>query len=296
MIRVAVMALVLISVLAWVTGSGTTGSTGAADSVSATAQIPVAGSPGAGTAPSARPSAAGSFIWEVYPAGGRNPLAAIPNPGTGTGDHRLLAALLPQSAAGEPRFLSAALSTLLLPPAVVALPDRDRRSLFIGLRQYSAAVTGPPECAGWTAGLWLEVVTSFNETGVQLAVAESVPAPSGWPLFSEAIITGPPAVLGSLADPAVPAGCRTITSQTLYPGGIRALAATRLGLGSRAFEITGTGQFPVWTWAEVVRGPGFVLEVRIPTQSGSSGSDPGASLASITAAAYQRASTTLGAP
>jgi hypothetical protein len=226
----------------------------------------------------------------VVPAGSPNPQAAIPNPGTGTGDPLLVAALLPPpSAAGR-------LHSLLLPAAVVALPDRDRRSLFIPLRQYSAAVTGPPECAGWTAGLWLEVVTSFNQAGVQLAVTQqSVPGPSGWPMFSEAIITGPPAVLGSLADPAVPIGCRTITSQTAYPGGVRTLVVARAGLGSRAFEITGTGKFPVWTWAEVVRGPGFVLEVRIPVQSGAPGSDPGASLASIAAAAYQRAIMTLGA-
>ena len=224
----------------------------------------------------------------VVPAGSPNPQAAIPNPGTGTGDPLLVAALLPPSAAGR-------LRALVLPPAVVALPDRDPRSLFIPLRQYSAAVTGPPECAGWTAGLWLEVVASFNQAGVQLAVAQqSVPGPSGWPMFSEAIITGPPAVLGSLADPAVPTGCRTITSQTAYPGGVRTLVATRAGLGSRAFEVTGTGKFPVWTWAEVVRGPGFVLEVRIPVQSGAPGSDPGASLASITTAAYQRAIRTLG--
>ncbi len=115
----------------------------------------------------------------------------------------------------------------------------------------------------------------------------------GWPVFSEAITTGPAAVLVSLADPALPAGCRTITSQTAYPGGIRALAAARLGLGSWAFEVTGTGKFPVWTWAEVVWGPGFLLEVRIPVQSGLPGSDAGAWLGSITAAACQRAVTTL---
>ena len=276
--------LVLIPVLAAIAGCATPRSPSAAASASTTA-----GGARTGSASRALPSPLEFARAAVVPAGSPNPQAAIPNPGAGTGDPRLVTALLPQSAAGH-------LRSFLLAPAVVALPDRDRRSLFIPLRQYSAAVTGPPECAGWTAGLWLEVVTSFNQAGVQLAVTQqSVPATSGWPMFSEAIITGPPAVLGSLADPAVPAGCRTITSQTGYPGGVRALAAPRAGLGSRAFEVTGTGKFPVWTWAEVVRCPGFVLEVRIPVQSGAPGSDPGASLASITAAAYQRAIMTLGA-
>jgi len=270
------MALVLMMVLAAIAGC-------------ATPRSPGADSAKAGSASRARPSPSEFASAWVIPVRGPNPQAAIPNPGTGAADPRLVAALLPQSASGH-------LRALLLPPAVVALPDRDRRSLFLPLRQYSAAVTGPPQCAGWTAGLWLEVVTGFNETGVQLAVTQqSVPAPSGRPMFSEAIITGPPAVLASLADPPVPARCRTITSQTAYPGGIRALPAARAGLGSRAFEITGTGEFPVWTWAEVVRGPGFLLEVRIPVQSGSAGSNPGASLASIAAAAYKRAIITLGA-
>ncbi len=97
----------------------------------------------------------------VIPVGGPNPQAAIPNPGTGTGKQLLVRALLPQSASGH-------LRAFLLPPAVVALPDRDRRSLFIPLRQAASGVAGPPECTGWTAGLWLEVVTSFNEPGVQL--------------------------------------------------------------------------------------------------------------------------------
>ena len=277
------MTLVLMPVLATLAGCAAPRSPGVAASVST-----MAGAARAGSASTAQPSPSEFASAAVVPAGSPNPQAAIPNPGTGTGDPRLVAALLPQSASGH-------LRAFLLPPAVVALPDRDRRSPFIPLRQYSAAVTGPPECAGWTAGLWLEVVTSFNQAGVELAVTrQSVPAPSGWPMFSEAIITGPPAVLGSLADPAVPAGCRTITSQTAYPGGVRTLAAARAGLGSRAFEVTGTGKFPVWTWAEVVRCPGFVLEVRIPVQSGAPGSDPGASLASITAAAYQRAIMTLG--
>ena len=69
------------------------------------------------------------------PAGGPNPEAAIPNPGTGPGNPLLLRALLPQSSSGRE-------SALLLPPAVVALPDRDLRSLFIALRQYASPDPG----------------------------------------------------------------------------------------------------------------------------------------------------------
>jgi hypothetical protein len=113
-----------------------------------------------------------------------------------------------------------------------------------------------------------------------------------WLEFSEAIITGPPPVLNSLADPALPASCRKIDGRAGYAGGVRALAEPRVGLGSRAYQITGTGRVPVWQWAEVARGPGFVLEVRIPVQAPSPG-DPGRSLGGIVAAAYHRAAATL---
>lgn len=279
--RTAAIALVLTATTAVaISGCAAAGTAGAAGRTAA-----ISGSASAGSGPGARPSVVASAA--VIPAGGPNPQAAIPNPGTGTGNQLLVRALLPQSASGR-------LRALLLPPAVVALPDRDRGSLFIPLRQAASGVAGPPECLGWTAGLWLELVTSFNEPGVQLAVTQqSVPAGSGWPVFSEAIITGPAAVLHSMADPALPDGCRTITSQTVYPGGIRALAAARLGLGSRAYEVTGTGKFPVWTWAEVVQGPGFLVEVRIPVQSGLRGSAAPGWLGNITGAAYRRAETTL---
>ena len=214
-----------------------------------------------------------------------NPEAAIPNPGTGAGDPRLMQALLPQSAAAR---------LALLPAAVVAMPDRDRESLFIPLRQTADPVVGPPECAEWTAGLWSEVVTRFNVPGVQLAVdQEPKPAHAEWPAYAEGIITGPAQVLDSLADPALPAACRAITSPPGYPGGVRPLAPAGLGQGSRAFEVTGTGKIQVWLAAEVVRGPGFVLEVRIPAQVSPPGNDPAAWLGDITAAAYQRAEMTL---
>lgn len=161
-------------------GPGRPGATGAA-------------SPGASAAATAKPSIYSTM--EAIPAGGQNPQAAIPNPGTGTGDPLLVRALPPQSS-------SRRAVVLLLPPAVVALPDRDRSSLFIGLRQYSSPVIGPQVCDGWTAGLWMLAVTSFNQPGVQLAVTEqSVPTPADLPSFSEAIITGPPSVLNAMDSP-----------------------------------------------------------------------------------------------
>ena len=244
------------------------------------------GRPAAPARSAASALSAFSTVFATQP-GGTNPEASIPNPGTGKGDLTLVKALLPQTAAGRA-------AALLLPPAIVALPDTDPRSFFIGLRQFSSPVAGPPECLGWTAGLWQVALASFNRSGVQLAITEqSVPSTSGLPLFSEAIIMGPARVLAALADPPLPAACRAITSQTSYPGGVRPLALARHGLRSRAYEVTGTGRVPVWQWAEVVSGPGFVLEVRIPDQS----PNPVApvQLPAITAAAYQRAVAVLSA-
>lgn len=241
---------------------------------------------------SALPSrSAGAFVIQ---AGGHNPEAAIPNPGTGAGDPLLVEALLPQSSSGRA-------AAFLLSPSVVAMPDRDRRSLFIGLRQYSSPVVGPPACEGWTAGLWTVVVGSFNRPGVQLGITEqSMPTPAGLPMFSEAIISGPPSVLDALADPPLPAACRDITTPP-DPGGVKPTAVAapdaltvRGAISARAFEITGTGTFPVWQWAEVVRGRGFLLEIRIPNQSANP--DPGTALATIAANAYRRAARVLAAP
>jgi hypothetical protein len=260
---------------------------------------PRAGSPASGGAPAtsgARPSeSAFATIFHISAnassSGGAvavNPGTAIANPGTGTGDPRLTQALLPQSASARYRIA-------WLPAAVVAMPDRDRGSLFIPLRQTADPVAGPAECAEWTAGLWSEVVTSFNVPGVQLAVDQDPqPAHADWPGYAEAIITGPARVLDSLAEPVLPAACRAISSPPGYPGGVRPLAPAGLGQGSRAFEVTGTGKVRVWIAAEVVRGPGFVLEVRIPSQVSPAGNDPAAWLGDITAAAYQRAETALG--
>ena len=241
-------------------------------------------SPRGSVAATSKPSAYAAIL--AIPAGGRNPQAAIPNPGTGTGDPLLVGALLPQSASGRA-------AVLLLPPAVVALPDRDRGSMFLGLRQYSSPVIGPHVCDGWTAGLWMLAVTSFNRPGVQLAVTkQTVPTPAGLPSFSEAIITGPSSVLSAMDAP-LPADCRAIAGQP-YSGGVRPIGAGAPVPGSgraQAFEVTGTGKFPVWQWAEVVRGPDFLLEIRIPNQSAFA--DPGAALATITASAYSRAAAVL---
>jgi hypothetical protein len=219
-----------------------------------------------------------AFIWQ---AGSANPEARLPNPGTGAGDPRLLAALLPQ-AAGD-RFD--------LPAAVVAMPDTDRRSLFIGLRQMGTPVAGPPECDGWYGGLWTAVVARFNVRGVQLAVTMlgAQPRARRSVSFSEAIITGPSAILRSLAGPVPPAACRVIAGAGADSGGIRPLTVPRTGLASWAYEVTGAGKFPVWQWVEVVRGPGFLLEVCIPIQEFAPKEYPDTLLPRFAAAAYRRA-------
>jgi hypothetical protein len=217
----------------------------------------------------------------MMPVGGPNPEATIPNPGTGPGNPLLARALLPQSA--PPR-----LAPTQLPPGVVALPDRDLRSLFVGLRQYGSPVIGPRACDGWTAGLSAVVLSSFNEPGVQLG-AELAMRPLG---FAETIITGPPSVLDALADPPLPMACHDIATPH-YSGGVKPVAATVPGaVSARAFEVTGTGKFPVWIWAEVIRGENFLLEIRAPVQSANP--DPGAALSTIAANAYHRAATVLG--
>ena len=224
-----------------------------------------------------------SSIMEM-PAGGPNPETAVPNPGTGTGNPLLVRALLPQSAPGRQ-------AAFLLPPAVVALPDRDLHSLFIGLRQYASPVAGPRACDEWTAGLSSTVLREFNLPGEQLGIEKSTQPPDGQPMFSETIVTAPPPVLSALADPPLPAVCRNITAPP-YPGGVKpGTVAVPDAVGERIFEITGTGKFPVWQWAEVIQGKGFLLEIRIPNQSGDP--EPGTALPTIAANAYHRAAAIL---
>ena len=284
MTRALTLLLAVLSVLTGLAGCATRAPGGGAGSpavgaTSAPAREPAA--PVAGVTPSASATAF------MMPAGGPNPEAAIPNPGTGEGDPLLVRALLPQVSSGRE-------AALLLPPAVVALPDRDPRSLFIALRQYASPVVGPQACDRWTAGLSALAVSAFNRPGVQLGVTEqSVPTQAGLPMFSEAVITGPPAVLDALADPPLPAACRAITTPH-YPGGVKPATVPAPGpgtLSARAFEVTGTGKFPVWTWAEVIRGRGFLMEIRIPNQSANP--DPGTALTTIAASAYDRAAAVL---
>jgi hypothetical protein len=284
MTRMLAMLLAVMAVLTGVAGCATRAPDGTAGSPTGDVASPAAhgaAASAAGVTPS--PSATAFMM----PAGGPNPEAAIPNPGTGAGNPRLVRALLPQSPPGRA-------AAFLLPPAVVALPDRDLRSLFIGLRQYASPVVGPQACDGWTAGLSTVVVSSFNRPGVQLGVTEqSVPTQAGLPMFSEAIITGPPSVLDALANPPLPAACRAITTPQ-YAGGVKPTTVPAPGPGvvsAQAFKVTGTGKFPVWTWAEVIKGRGFLLEIRIPNQSAKP--DPGAALTTIAANAYHRAATVL---
>jgi hypothetical protein len=248
------------------------------------ARPPGAHAGGAPASPAGDPTPSVFSSVMVMPAGGPNPETAIPNPGTGSGNPLLARALLPQSAPGRE-------AALLLPPAVVALPDRDPHSLFIGLRQYASPVTGPRACDQWTAGLSSAVLRGFNLAGVQLGIEQSTQPPDGQPMFSETIVTAPPAVLGALADPPLPAACRDITTPP-YPGGVKPGTVTAPdAAGERIFEITGTGKFPVWQWAEVIRGNGFLLEIRIPNQSGDP--EPGTALPAIAANAYHRAAAIL---
>lgn len=247
-------------------------------------RAPADGAPPSPTAEST-PSVFSSVM--EMPAGGPNPEAAIPNPGAGAGNPLLARALLPQSAPGRE-------AALLLQPAVVALPDRDLHSLFIGLRQYASPVAGPRACDEWTAGLSSAVLSDFNLPGVQVGIERSTQSPDGQPMFSETIVTAPPPVLGALADPPLPAVCRNITTPP-YPGGVKPGTVTAPdAVGERIFEITGTGKFPVWQWAEVIQGKGFLLEIRIPNQSGDP--EPGAALPTIAANAYHRAAAILTPP
>jgi hypothetical protein len=94
-------------------------------------------------------------------------------------------------------------------------------------------------------------------------------------------------------DPPLPAACHVIKTPH-YPGGVEPTTVPAPGpgtLSARAFVVTGTGKFPVWTWAEVIRGRGFLVEIRIPNQSANP--DPGAALTTIAANAYQRAAAVL---
>lgn len=224
--------------------------------------------------PAATPSVYMSVSINGIPAGSPNPEETIPNPGASPGNWLLAQALLRQSKPAPPTQLS---------PGVVALPDRDLGSMFIGLRQYGTPVIGPHACDEWTAGLSAAVLASFNQAGVQLGIEHGGQNPD----FAETIVTGPPSVLDALADPPLPTACRDITTPH-YSGGVKPVAARVPGaVSARAFEITGTGKPSVWMWAEIVQGRNFVLEIRIPIQSDSP--NLGVTLSPTAAAAYNHA-------
>jgi hypothetical protein len=218
---------------------------------------------------------------------------AIRNPGTGERDPRVAAALLTRFQDSHPSGD--------LPGAVVALPVIDRRSMFIPLRQVSSPLDGGHDCERWTAGLWLAVLDDVNVRGVQLGVTElnAVTAEAALrgtkiahPLmFSEAVITGPAVSLG---DPRLPAKCAHLASVPHESGSIQPMSVPRVGDGSWAYRVTGTGPIPVWQWVEVVRTRRCLIEIRIPNQSPAPPTDPARLLPQIAQAAYARAEAALG--
>jgi hypothetical protein len=284
MMRIPVMLLAIVAALTGIAGCATRTPGSSAGSGHETSAALSVASP-APSAATAAPSVSSFATIVGMPVGGPNPEATIPNPGTGTGNPLLVRALLPQPAT------LGRLAAILLPPGVIALPDRNPQSLYIGLRQVGTPVVGPSACDGWTAGLSTEVLSRFNQSGVQLGVEENVLAPADAPLFAETIITGPPPVLDALGDPPLPASCRDITTPH-YSGGVKPVAATVPGaVSARAFAVTGPGKDPVWQWAEVIQGQNFVVEISIPVQAAQS--DPPTSLTEISATAYRRAATIL---
>jgi hypothetical protein len=218
--------------------------------------------------------------------------AAIPNPGTGTSDPHVGAALLT-------RFQSAH-EAQELPRAVVALPVTDRTSMFVALRQASSPLSGGHDCEKWTAGLWRAVLDDYNVHGVQLGVTKlnafsrestlKMTKPANPLTFTEAVITGPAVSLG---DPRLPASCEHPPGLGNDSGAIQPLSVPRLADRSWAYRITGTGQIPIWQWVEVVQTRRYLLEIRIPNQAPAPKTDPAALLPQIAHAAYTKAQTTL---
>ncbi|MEV6036267.1 hypothetical protein AB0L65_34285 [Nonomuraea sp. NPDC052116] len=234
--------------------------------------------------PSPEVSESASLLVKVFEEGQQDD---VPNPGSGAGDPRLAAALLPGFRDVRQRSYQ--------PGAVVALPVADLRSTFIPERQISSPLEGPEECTKWTAGMWLEVLSRYNAPGAQLAVAMMEPAtpvgsrrPMG-AVFSEAIITGPAAMLDRLGDPELPARCGRLPVAGDGFGEIQPLTVPHLGERSWAYRITGTGKVPVWHWVEVVQTSHYVLEIRIPNQDPRPRTDPAELLPLIAQEAYAKA-------
>ncbi|MEV0345087.1 hypothetical protein AB0H88_04930 [Nonomuraea sp. NPDC050680] len=214
-----------------------------------------------------------------------------PNPGSGAGDSRLAMALLTRfrDVQEEPYE----------PGAVVALPVADMESPFIPSRQISSPFGGPEECDKWTAGMWLAVLRTYNTAGVQIAVTminQSSPSPGAQRLrrpegasFSEAVITGPAAMLNRLGDPNLPARCRHLSDPDVGSGEIQPLAVPRLGEHSWAYRITGSRKVPIWHWVEVIQTSRYLLEIRIPNQEPRPRADPAKLLPQVAQEAYTKA-------
>ncbi|MBT2233326.1 hypothetical protein [Nonomuraea sp. NEAU-A123] len=212
-----------------------------------------------------------------------------PNPGSGTGDPRLVTALLT-------RFRDVQ-EWSYMPGAVVALPVADMESTFIPSRQISSPFGGPEECDKWTAGMWFAVLQRYNTAGVQVAVTQTMefsspgaqrprrPESAG---FSEAIITGSPAMLNRLGDPNLPAQCHHLSDANVGSGDIQPLPVPHLGERSWAYRITGSGKVPIWQWVEVIQTSRYLLEIRIPNQEPRPRTDPAKLLPQIAQEAYAK--------
>jgi hypothetical protein len=83
--------------------------------------------------------------------------------------------------------------------------------------------------------------------------------------FSEAIITGPPHVLDTLADGRTPGACLQLTMYGGAPGRIEPLPTPEVGDQSWAYRILDSKGY-VWHWVQVTRHRSYLIEIRIPNQ------------------------------
>ncbi|GAA4203627.1 hypothetical protein [Microbispora amethystogenes] len=236
--------------------------------------------------PPPAPSVEHYFEGRVLPKGQS---ISVPNPGSGPGDPRLGHALL----VGYKGFAE----SVVTPGAVVALPAAvDSASEFISLRQAAGASPETSTCERWASGSWRVALRDFNRPGVRIAATLlSATREGAWKRsaeFSETILTGPASMLSGLGDPAEMGSCRTFPSEQGYWMHVEPFSVPRLGLRSWAFRVL-EGK-SVRQWAEVVRTPRYVLEIRISTQWPEPRVDPAVLLPKIAEAGYARAEAALG--
>ncbi|RAY16687.1 hypothetical protein DPM19_00425 [Actinomadura craniellae] len=226
--------------------------------------------------------------------------AGVPNPGSGDADPRLVAALLTRFQADGSAAPAAVPD---VPGAAVRFPVRDRGSLFFGFRQISSPFAGAASCRKRAAGMWVVLAGDFTTTpGVQLAISKlSSPRPSLGPdartpqeslTFSEAIITGPPQVLGLLDDERAPGDCSRMTGGNGAAGRVEPLPAAPVGDRSWAYRIVDATGY-VWHWVQVVRFRDHLIEIRIPNQEPGPRGDMVSILHQIATQAHARAAQTL---